>query len=214
MKLETYSRECQDIFISSLFSNKKNGYYVEIGSQHPIVDSNTYLLEKKLNWSGISFEINKDLVNLFNEKRKNPCICADATNIDYDSLFKNYNVPSFVDFLQLDIEPANNTFLALKKINFEKYSFGFITFEHEFYREGDSIQNQSRQYIQKKGYKLLIKDVSHANKAFEDWYIKENFFNYDTIESLVGNNINMNLNDIDKKYYDFIIKTINENYTI
>jgi hypothetical protein len=205
VNIKTNSRECQDIFIATLFKNKKNGHYIEIGSNHPIIDSNTYLLENKLNWKGISFEINNDFVNEFNNKRSNPCICCDATIIDYDHYFNLYKMPKDIDFLQLDIEPSYNTFKALKKINFGEYNFNFITFEHEFYREGDEVRQESRSYIQKMGYKLLIEDVMHDNKSFEDWYVNEKYFDEKLIQYLYGKNINMNLNNIEKKYYDFII---------
>jgi hypothetical protein len=205
MKIKTNSRECQDVFISTLFKNKKNGYYVEIGSQHPITDNNTYLLEKNLDWKGVSFEIDNRLVSTFNDIRKNPCVCCDATKVDYDFYFKKFELPCSIDYLQLDIEPACNTLTALKKINFELYNFNFITFEHEFYKEGDSVRQESRKYIQEKGYKLLIEDVMHDNKVFEDWYVNDKYFDEETIRFLYGKNINMNMDNIEKKYYDYIL---------
>ena len=55
------------------------------------------------------------------------------------------------------------------------------------------------------GYKLLIEDVMHDNKSFEDWYVNEKYFDEKLIQYLYGKNINMNLNNIEKKYYDFIL---------
>ena len=42
----------QDEFAAEVSGCKKNGIYLEIGSHHPIDWSNTYLLDKRLNWSG------------------------------------------------------------------------------------------------------------------------------------------------------------------
>jgi hypothetical protein len=45
----------------------------------------------------------------------------------------------------------------------------------------------------------------HDNKSFEDWYVNEKYFDEKLIQYLYGKNINMNLNNIEKKYYDYII---------
>ena len=36
----------QDKFVLNVLNEKKNGYFLEIGSNHPININNTYLLEK------------------------------------------------------------------------------------------------------------------------------------------------------------------------
>ena len=51
-----WSQSMQDIFVMSMLNGKRNGVYVEIGADQPRVISNTYLLEKDFDWSGISFE--------------------------------------------------------------------------------------------------------------------------------------------------------------
>ena len=43
----TYSQAGQDLFVSSILKQKNDGYFLEIGSNHPIQHNNTYLLEKK-----------------------------------------------------------------------------------------------------------------------------------------------------------------------
>ena len=88
---------------------KRNGVYVEIGADQPKVINNTYLLESEFDWSGVSFELDDDKVTFFNEVRKNKCICADATLYDYKSLFEKRNYPKQIDYLQLDIDPAEGT---------------------------------------------------------------------------------------------------------
>jgi FkbM family methyltransferase len=46
----------QDLFIMSELNFKKNGYFVEFGATNGIDLSNTYFLEKYLNWQGIVAE--------------------------------------------------------------------------------------------------------------------------------------------------------------
>ncbi|BCU93551.1 MAG: hypothetical protein CM15mV2_1710 [uncultured marine virus] len=57
------------------------------------------------------------------------------------------------------------------KINLDKYKFAVITFEHDKYNDGDSVQNESRQYLQDRGYILIVDDISVDDQhPFEDWW--------------------------------------------
>ena len=46
----------QDKFVLNVLKEKKNGFFVELGSNHPINVNNTYLLEKNYDWKGIMIE--------------------------------------------------------------------------------------------------------------------------------------------------------------
>ncbi len=52
-----YSQSCQDLFVSGVLNNKENGSYLELGCSYPVESNNTYLLESKFNWTGISIDI-------------------------------------------------------------------------------------------------------------------------------------------------------------
>jgi hypothetical protein len=52
-----YSQAFQDLFTLSILDGKRNGTYVEIGGDHAVIISNTYLLETEFDWTGVSFEI-------------------------------------------------------------------------------------------------------------------------------------------------------------
>tara|TARA_Y100000768_G_C23458310_1_gene442527 strand:+ start:252 stop:419 length:168 start_codon:yes stop_codon:yes gene_type:complete len=43
----------QDKFVLNMLKYKKNGYFLEIGSNDPININNTYILEKDYEWNGI-----------------------------------------------------------------------------------------------------------------------------------------------------------------
>ena len=92
------------------------------------------LLEKKFGWRGVSFELDDSKVEFFNLRRKNKCICTDATSFDYKALFDERNYPKQIDYLQLDIDPCEATFETLKKLPLDDYRFSVITYEHELYR--------------------------------------------------------------------------------
>lgn len=58
-KGNTTSQLGQDIIARILSGNKNNGYFVEFGALDGKKDSNTYILEKELNWKGILAEPGK-----------------------------------------------------------------------------------------------------------------------------------------------------------
>ena len=53
---DSKSQICQDWFVLDHLDLKKDGFFVEIGAASGIDLSNTYLLEKKFNWTGILCE--------------------------------------------------------------------------------------------------------------------------------------------------------------
>jgi len=66
----SYSLNAVDLIIDYIFKNKNNGFYLDVGSQHPISNNNTYLLFKR-GWSGINIDLDKKNIDLFNTARPN-----------------------------------------------------------------------------------------------------------------------------------------------
>ena len=62
--------EGEDLIISDLTKNIKNGFYVDAGCYHPLHLSNTYLLYKR-SWTGINIDISEFSIKLFNYLRPN-----------------------------------------------------------------------------------------------------------------------------------------------
>ena len=54
--MEFKSQHKQDQFIINYFKGKKNGVFVDIGAHDGITLSNTWVLEKEFNWTGICVE--------------------------------------------------------------------------------------------------------------------------------------------------------------
>ncbi len=73
--MQFYSQDGQDKFIAELFSNKKNGIFIDIGAYDGVNLSNTFYLEKNLYWSGICIEPNPIIFEKLNANRK-------ATNLN------------------------------------------------------------------------------------------------------------------------------------
>ena len=172
-KIDTnWSQSMQDMFVLSMLDGKRNGVYVEIGADKPKIINNSYLLEKKFGWRGVSFELDNEKVEFFNQRRRNRCICTDATIFDYKSLFQERNYPKQIDYLSLDIDPSDATFESLKKLPLDDYRFSVITYEHENYRTIDDVwQKESIKIFEKYGYELIIKNVANMGNPYEDWWV-------------------------------------------
>jgi len=165
-----YSQAMQDMFVLSILNGKKNGVYIEIGANNPISINNTYLLESMYDWSGISFDINKDEVSNFNSIRTNKCICADATKFDYKFLFDYGNLPKQIDYLQVDCEPPFITLQCLLKLPLDTYRFSVITFETDLYAGGYEVQLKQEEVLSFYGYKRVVKNVCNP-QPYEDWWV-------------------------------------------
>lgn len=170
----------QDTLVLLLTNEKKNGWYIEIGSNHPIQFNNTYLLEKKFNWKGLMVEFEKKFLPSYKIHRPLAFpLMGDATRFNYQQLLKQHSFPLHIDYLQIDLDVENrstlNTLELFDKTVFNTYKFGVITFEHDIYR-GNFFNTRaiSRQLFQKHGYKRIFSNVSvfFENKwcPFEDWY--------------------------------------------
>jgi hypothetical protein len=170
-----YSQAGQDQFVIDTLKGKNSGVYVEIGAYHSKDISNTYMLEKEYGWTGVSFEIDPDRANEFNANRSNKCYTADATTFDYETLFYMLDMPKQIDYLQVDIEPAENSLKALLALPLEKYRFSVITFEHDLYYCASNldIKNRQKELLSGLGYELVRENVTCNSPLypFEDWWI-------------------------------------------
>jgi hypothetical protein len=166
-----YSQAFQDMFVLSILDGKKNGTYVEIGGDHGVIISNTYLLETEFDWKGVSFEIDRSKVEGYNSIRDNKCICADAIQFDYKKFFKENNYPKQIDYLQVDIEPAWQTLNALKALPLDEYRFSVITYETDLYKDGPDAGEEAMEILLSRGYELVVRNVANQNNPYEDWYV-------------------------------------------
>jgi len=181
----------QDKFVLSMLNNKKNGFFLELGSNHPITCNNTFILEKEYNWNGIMIEYDNCWLNEYKIHRPNSIhVIDDAQQINYSLLLKTNNVPQNIDYLQIDLNVDNsstlNTLLKIDEQLFSEYKFATITFEHDIYSSDNEndiwgiTRKKSREIFENRGYVLIFPDVqlpsntSYRGKqcgAFEDWYV-------------------------------------------
>lgn len=190
-KTSKYSQAGQDLFAAELFGD--NGTYVDIGAGEPVNLNNTYLLEVKKNWKGISIDYGdhdkekiKELKKLWNncKERKNKIYWADALTFDYKHALKENSINYDIDFLSCDIDPQKNTFLALKKIINDGVRPKYIAFETDYYRENTNYSDLAYDFLRPYNYKIGVKNVYSnlkKNKIFETWFVSETV-NFNTVE--------------------------------
>lgn len=180
-----FSQCYQDMFVLCMTDGKMNGTYVEIGAGHPIISNNTALLESLYQWKGIGLEIKEHEANLYNDQRQNFIALGNALEADYDSLFEEVELGPTFDYLQVDCEPSQVTFDALKKINLDKFKFATITFEHDAYNDGPEVRDASREYLESFGYVLIADNISVDDQhPFEDWWAHPDLVSADIIDAM------------------------------
>ena len=76
-----FSQFGEDLVLQSVFSNRTNGLYLDIGAFHPMLFSNTYLLHKR-GWRGCNVDANPASIAAFQQFRPNDLnlSCAIGTN--------------------------------------------------------------------------------------------------------------------------------------
>jgi FkbM family methyltransferase len=84
--LEYFSDGGQDKYVNeNFFSNKSEGFFIDIGAHEGIQYSNTYFFEKSLHWKGICFEPNP--VTFKKLKKNRSCECVNAAISDESGKF-------------------------------------------------------------------------------------------------------------------------------
>lgn len=185
----------QDKFVLNILKEKKNGYFLEIGSNHPININNSYLLETKYDWKGIMVEYDSSYLSLYKEHRPSSIhIINDARNIDYKSVFETNNMPVALDYLQIDLEANNgSTIQTLEKLDkdiFDTYKFAVVTFEHDIYHTNyANTRLASRDIFRKHGYICVFEDINNQGvNPYEDWYVHPDLVDMTYVNTLIENN--------------------------
>jgi hypothetical protein len=202
------SQALQDLFVISILQNKNNGYFLEIGSNHPIAGNNTYMLEKEYGWKGLMIEYDSSFEQLYKDLRPNSIYrIGDARLVDYRGILDTNAFPCNLDYLQIDLDVDNkstlDTLILLDNTCFDKYKFATITFEHDIYT-GNYFNTReiSREIFQKRGYELVFPDVTvffeGRHCPFEDWYVHPDLVDMDYVNK-IRSNVSLKVEEIRSK---------------
>lgn len=187
----TFSMSLQDIFVCTVLDGKKNGTYLEIGAYKPIDANNTYLLKQYFDWNGISIDYDEKFVEEWKTERpNNTFLLKDALTIDYDKLLTEHFTSNEIDYLQVDIEPSENTLKCLKRIPLDKFRFKVITFETDVYvgGNGSAVREEQRNLLNFFGYELVVGDVlTNEGSPYEDWWVDPEQINKSIVDDIKNN---------------------------
>lgn len=183
-----YSDAKQDQFVANILNFKKDGYCVDIGSCHSIISNNTYYFQD-LDWTSISVEIESGYNQSYSTRKSGVHLNENALEVDYKSVFEEYEFPKTIDYLSLDVDTVSLNVLRILPL--EEYRFRVITIEHDGYLYGDKYREQQRNLLTSHGYMLLCSNVyveqpGYEGKEcpFEDWWIDSSEFSEDLIEKI------------------------------
>ena len=197
--METYSQQDKDLFVSKLLDGKRDGYFLQIGSDDSVIINNTYSLEKNYNWSGLIVDYNEPMFEeIYKKLRPNShYVTENAVELNYLDIFKRFNFPKDMDYLQIGLEVSDgsalNTLFNLNDSILNKYRFATIIFKHDIYKGNYcDTRNISRDIFESNGYILLFSDVRNGPCPFEDWYVHPDLVDMNYVNNLIENN---------KKYY-------------
>ena len=135
IKRNIYSQWGEDQFIYEFFKNKKKGFYIDIGSFHPIMYSNTCLLFNS-GWSGINIDVNQSSIDMFKIVRPKDHNICDA--VTYKSEERNL-------YFDHNFSPLN----TINKLHYESFDKGLF------------FKNLAKKKITTKSFDDIVKKIDN-----------------------------------------------------
>lgn len=108
-------------------------------------------------------------------------MAANALTLNYTEVLIANGFNTRIDYLSLDIDPAQQTLDCLRMLLDAPYRFSVITFEHDAYSGDESQRIESRRLLDKSGYIMVCGNISNNGYPFEDWYLDSTSVNQDLI---------------------------------
>jgi FkbM family methyltransferase len=182
----------QDKWVCEFFKYKREGFFIDIGANDGKWLSNTYYLERVLDWTGICVEPG---ITPFNRLKVNrTCVCiqklvADMNcstefyELDYknsepikdgymvemirlDKLMSGYDIPKVIDYVSIDTDGYD--FRVLSSFPFHRHEVILWTLEHNGNRE---LKQSMQDVMNMHGYVIAVDNVENQ----EDWYINKKY---------------------------------------
>ena len=116
----SYSQEGEDILLKRIFSNRKNGFYVDVGAHHPKRFSNTNIFYQ-MGWKGINIDPMPSSMDLFKKYRPRDinleCGVAKKKGIMKYYIFNDPAFNSFSKTYSEKIQKKNDLYFIKETIN-------------------------------------------------------------------------------------------------
>ena len=176
----------QDEWVLRTLNYKRGGYFLDIGAFDGVQISNTWYMEKNLDWTGICIEAGAENYKGLVKNRNCTCLNLALFNknsivefaenwtvgkigagqsivsITFPKLLKKYNVPKVIDYISLDIEGME--YEVLKLFPFKSYHVNCWSIEYNAYEDGGVMRDKIRELM--KDYILVP-----SGHDFEDWFV-------------------------------------------
>ena len=189
-KKTSYSFNGVDLIIDYIFKNKKNGFYLDVGSQHPVSNNNTYLLYKK-GWNGINIDLDKKNIDLFNLARPNDknLNFAVSNTIGSAKLFF-YHDSSPINTLNKNISDFQNaTVKEIKKVSTNTLNNILNDVNIDNHIDYMNIDVEGHEELVLEGFNLNKYKPSVISVEYLDLKMKKLEFKNNNINNLINSNI-------------------------
>ena len=192
--VEQHSFNGQDNYVIDITNGKKKGFFIDIGANHPIIGSNSYNLENIFEWTGILVESNKGYFDKLKKERTAKlcgyCIVSEHKEPKGDDLYRTIGeimeectdiIPSFIDYMSIDIDDTKMHYVILNQINFAKYTVGILTVEHalnvQLDAEKSGIILPNNEY-RRKIHDLMLDNgyIYDGNSSVDDAYLHKSMY--------------------------------------
>ena len=111
---EQYSQGGQDIYVTRILKEKRDGYFVEIGANNGYIMSNTYLLEKNYGWKGICVEATPYKITELTNNRPNAICISNAvyseSNLELDFTINMFDILNVItEYAEIAVDFLNQS---------------------------------------------------------------------------------------------------------
>lgn len=174
---KSYSQEGEDLVLARYFGNKKNGFYVDVGANHPKRFSNTYYFYKR-GWSGINIDPLPKSKELFDKFRKrdinlNMGVFNEKRKLNY-YMFEESQLNTFSERVKSDRLKKGKKLISIRSIELDtlasildKYCKGKIDF-FSIDTEGFDLKVLKSNNWKKYSPKLIIVELINGGDLFRD----------------------------------------------
>lgn len=167
-----FSVGSQDQFVNFMLEHEINkrekGYFIEIGSSHPVISNNTFYFERYRGFEGWIFQTN------YGHLRKNHFfyMSPNTFQIPYKKLL--CNCPDEVDFLSVNLGNKNARLLQILPA---RLKFKVITLTCDLEEIETYYLEKERLFLEKRGYRCVGKKIIDVlNTSIDHWWVHPDYF--------------------------------------
>jgi hypothetical protein len=186
--MKSRSQAGQDVFAYEVNGRKRDGVFLEIGTNDPVSINNTFALEE-LGWRGLLVDNSPDSMLACEKLRVSPFYLTDASKpqdwlgafaMMDEAIGKAAGSTHIFDYGSFDIDFA--TLECLRNLPLKEVAFRVITVETDLYRNGQAHRDAIHSHLFDHGYALIAADVCDQGLPFESWFVMPEMVNMDLVE--------------------------------